>query len=172
VAKPNKSVTLVQQPTHLSQQYCNNSFDNSFGDMSFMEEKPQMYNNQFGLTNSFDAGGNNGYQYFSSDQGSNSFDCSEFGWSDHGPKTPEISSMLVNNNEASFVEETNAAKKLKPNSDESDDLMAYLDNALWDTPLEVEAMLGADAGAVTQEEENPVELWSLDEINFMLEGDF
>jgi len=172
VAKPNESISLVQQPTHLSQQYCNNSFDNSFGDMSFMEEKPQMYNNQFGLTNSFDAGGNNGYQYFSSDQGSNSFDCSEFGWSDHGPKTPEISSTLVNNNQASFVEETNAAKKLKPNSDDSDDLMAYLDNALWDTPLEVEAMLGADAGAVTQEEENPVELWSLDEINFMLEGDF
>ncbi|CAL9220797.1 unnamed protein product [Arabidopsis halleri] len=176
VAKPNKSVTLVQQPTHLSQQYCNNSFDNmgndSFGDMSFMEEKPQMYNNQFGLTNSFDAEGNNGFQYFSSDQGSNSFDCSEFGWSDHGPKTPEISSMLVNNNQAPFVEETNAAKKLKPNSDDSDDLMAYLDNALWDTPLEVEAMLGADAGAVTQEEENPMDVWSLDEINFMLEGDF
>ncbi|KAG7581918.1 DNA-binding domain superfamily [Arabidopsis suecica] len=176
VAKPNKSVNLVQQPTHLSQQYCSNSFDNmgndSFGDMSFMEEKPQMYNNQFGLTNSFDAEGNNGFQYFSSDQGSNSFDCSEFGWSDHGPKTPEISSMLVNNNQAPFVEETNAAKKLKPNSDDSDDLMAYLDNALWDTPLEVEAMLGADATAVTQEEENPVDVWSLDEINFMLEGDF
>ncbi|KAG7577213.1 DNA-binding domain superfamily [Arabidopsis thaliana x Arabidopsis arenosa] len=176
VAKPNKSVTLVQQPTHLSQQYCNNSFENmgndSFGDMSFMEEKPQMYNNQFGLTNSFDAEGNNGFQYFSSDQGSNSFDCSEFGWSDHGPKTPEISSMLVNNNQAPFVEETNAAKKLKLNSDDSDDLMAYLDNALWDTPLEVEAMLGADATAVTQEEENPMDVWSLDEINFMLEGDF
>ncbi|XP_010501805.1 PREDICTED: ethylene-responsive transcription factor RAP2-2-like [Camelina sativa] len=182
VAKPNQSPTLVQQQTHLSQQYCNNSFDNmghdSCGDMSFMEEKPQMYNNQFGLTNSFDAGGNNGYQYFSSDQGSNSFDCSEFGWSDHGPRTPEISSMLVNNNQAPYIEETNAAKKLKPNSedgishnDESDDLMVYLDNALWDAPLEVEAMLGADTGALTREEENP-ELWSLDEINFMLEGDF
>ncbi|EOA30781.1 hypothetical protein CARUB_v10013925mg [Capsella rubella] len=182
VAKPNQSPTLVQQPTYLSQQYCNNSFDNmgheSFGDVSFMEEKPQMYNNQFGVTNSFDAGGNNGYQYFSSDQGSNSFDCSEFGWSDHGPKTPEISSMLVNNNQAPFIEETNAAKKLKPNAedrmnhnDESDDLMVYLDNALWDTPLEVEAMLGPDAGAVTQEEENPMELWSLDDISFMLEGD-
>ncbi|KAL1207296.1 Ethylene-responsive transcription factor RAP2-2 [Cardamine amara subsp. amara] len=183
VAKPNQSPTLVQLPTHLSQEYGNNSFDNmghdSFGDMSFMEEKPQLYNNQFGLTNSFDAAGNNGYQYFSSDQGSNSLNCSEFGWSDHGPKTPEISSMLVNNNQAPFIEETNAAKKLKPNTedeisnnDNCDDLMVYLDNSLWNSPLEVEALLGADAGAVTQEEENPMDLWSLDEINSMLEGVF
>lgn len=177
VAKPNQSPASVQQPTHVSQ-YCNNSFDNmghdsSFGDVSFMEEKPQMYNNQFGLTNSY----NN--HYFGSDQGSNSFDCSEFGWSDHGPKTPEISSMLVGNNQAPFTEETNAAKKLKPSSDDgtsnqSDDLMAYLDNALWESPspLEVEAMLGVDAVAVTQGEENPMDLWSLDDINYMLEGVF
>ncbi|CDY39107.1 hypothetical protein HID58_003355 [Brassica napus] len=166
VAKPNQSPALVQQPMS---QYCNNSF----GDVSFVEEKPQMYNNQFGLANSY----NN--HYFSSDQGSNSFDCSEFGWSDHGPKTPEISSMLVGNNQAPFTEETNAAKKLKPSSDDgtsnqSDDLMAYLDNALWESPspLEVEAMLGVDAVAVTQGEENPMDLWSLDDINYMLEGDF
>ncbi|KAF8048023.1 hypothetical protein N665_2721s0004 [Sinapis alba] len=172
VAKPNQSPTLVQQPMS---QYCNNSF----GDVSFMEEKPQMYNNQFGLTNSIDVGGNNGYQYFSSDQGSNSLDCSEFGWSDHGPKTPEISSMLVSNNQALFTEDTNAAKKLKLNSedgiscnDQSDDLMAYLDNALWESPLEVEAMLGVDAAAVTQGEENPMDLWNLDDINYMLEGVF
>ncbi|KAL0691109.1 hypothetical protein Bca4012_090788 [Brassica carinata] len=168
VAKPNQSPISVQQPMS---QYCNNSF----GDVSFVEEKPQMYNNQFGLANSY----NN--QYFSSDQGSNSFDCSEFGRSDHGPKTPEISSMLVNNNQAPFIEVTNAAKKLKPssddwtsNNDQSDDLMAYLDNALWESPspLEVEAMLGVDAAAVTQGEENPMDLWSLDDINYMLEGVF
>ncbi|KAG2315703.1 hypothetical protein Bca4012_066512 [Brassica carinata] len=175
--KPNQTPTLVQQPTHLSQ-YCDNSFDNmghdSFGDLGFTEEKPQMYNNQF-----FDVGGNNGYQFFSSDQGSNSFDCSEFGWSDHVPKTPEISSMIVNNNQATFAEETNAAaKKVKPNSEDgtsnNDDLMAYLDNALWESPLQVEDMLGVDAAAaasgVTQEEENPMELWSLDDINSMLDG--
>ncbi|KAJ0264038.1 Ethylene-responsive transcription factor RAP2-2 [Hirschfeldia incana] len=168
VAKQNQSPALVQQqPTHVSQ-YCNNSFS----DVSFMEAKPQMYNNQF-----FDVGGNSGYQYFSSDQGSNSLDCSEFGWSDHGPKTPEISSMLVNNNQAPFVEETNAAKKLKTisgdgisNNDGSDDLMAYLNNALWESPLEVEAMLGVDAAAMTQEEANPMDLWSLDDINSMLDG--
>ena len=165
-AKPNQSPALVQQP---KSQYCNNSF----GDVSFVEEKPQMYNNQFGLANSY----NN--HYFGSDQGSNSFDCSEFGWSDHGPKTPEISSMLVGNNQAPFTEETNAAKKLKLSSDDgtsnqSDDLMAYLDNALWESPspLEVEAMLGVDAVAVTQGEENPMDLWSLDDINYMLEGVF
>ncbi|KAG2272015.1 hypothetical protein Bca52824_066570 [Brassica carinata] len=173
VAKPNQSPALVQQPS----QYCNNSFDNmghdsSFGDVSFMEEKPQMYNNQF-----FDVGGNNGYQYFSSDQGSNSLDCSEFGWSDHTPKTPEISSMLVNSNQAPFIEETNPAKKLKTNSEDgtsnngnSDDLMAYLNNALWESPLEVEAMFGGDAATMTQEEGTPMDLWSLDDINSMLDG--
>lgn len=84
VAKQNQSPALVQQPTHVSQ-YCNNSFS----DVSFMEAKLQMYNNQF-----FDVGGNSGYQYFSSDQGSNSLYCYEFGWSDHGRKTPEISSSI------------------------------------------------------------------------------
>ncbi|WZY85377.1 hypothetical protein YC2023_031761 [Brassica napus] len=47
MAKPNKSST---PSTHLSQ-YCNNSFENMrhdcFGDMSFVEEKLQMYTNQF-----------------------------------------------------------------------------------------------------------------------------
>ncbi|KAF2584033.1 hypothetical protein F2Q70_00037354 [Brassica cretica] len=89
--------------------------------------------------------------------------------------------MLVNNNQAPFIEVTNAAKKLKPssddwtsNNDQSDDLMAYLDNALWESPspLEVEAMLGVDAAAVSEGEENPMDLWSLDDINYMLEGDF
>ncbi|KAG2317530.1 hypothetical protein Bca52824_020652 [Brassica carinata] len=53
MAKPSKSST---PPTHLSQ-YCNNSFENMrhdyFGDLIFMEGKLQMYNKQFGLTNSF-----------------------------------------------------------------------------------------------------------------------
>ncbi|CAF1704445.1 hypothetical protein HID58_053788 [Brassica napus] len=170
VAKPNHTPALVQPPTHVGQYCNNNSFDNMGHDsLSFIEEKPQMYNNQF-----FDVG-----QYFSSDQGSNSFDCSEFGWSDHAPKTPpEISSMLVNNNRATFDEETNAAKKVKLNSEDetsdNDDLMAYLDNALWESPLEMEAMLGVDVAAdgVAQKEANPMELWSLDDINFMLDGDF
>ncbi|KAF2547699.1 hypothetical protein F2Q70_00023452, partial [Brassica cretica] len=157
VAKPNQSPALVQQPS----QYCNNSFDNmghdsSFGDVSFMEEKPQMYNNQF-----FDVGGNNGYQYFSSDQGSNSLDCSEFGWSDHTPKTPEISSMLVNSNQAPFIEETNPAKKLKTNSE---------DGTSNNGNSDVEAMFGGDAATMTQEEGTPMDLWSLDDINSMLDG--
>ncbi|CAH8369987.1 unnamed protein product [Eruca vesicaria subsp. sativa] len=163
VAKPNQSPTLVQQPS----QFCNNMGYDSFGDMSSMEEKPQMYNNQF-----FHVG-----QYFSSDQGSDSFDCFEFGWDNYNPKTPEISSMVVNNNQVPFAEETNVAKKAKLNSEDGtsndDDLMAYLDNAVWESPLEVEDMLSVDAAAaVTQEEENPMELWSLDDINSMLDGVF
>nr|VDD63460.1 unnamed protein product [Brassica oleracea] len=40
-----------------------------------MEKKLQMYTNQSELTNT-SVGDNNIYQYFSSDQGSNSFYCS------------------------------------------------------------------------------------------------
>ncbi|KAF3595004.1 hypothetical protein DY000_02024001 [Brassica cretica] len=68
MAKPNKIST---PSTHLSQ-YCNNSFDNMrhdyFGDVSFMEEKLQMYTNQFELTNSFSVGDNNKYHYSRSGQ--------------------------------------------------------------------------------------------------------
>ncbi|KAL0657513.1 hypothetical protein Bca4012_078098 [Brassica carinata] len=41
-----------------------------FGDVSFAEEKFQMYTKQFDLTSSFSVGDNNIYQYFTSYQGS------------------------------------------------------------------------------------------------------
>ncbi|KAG2314068.1 hypothetical protein Bca52824_017190 [Brassica carinata] len=68
-----RRVATTGPRTYLSQ-YCNMGLD-YFGDVSFMEEKPQIYTNQFELTNSFSVGDNNIYQYLSSDKGSNSFDC-------------------------------------------------------------------------------------------------
>lgn len=50
-----------------------------FGDVSFAEEKLQMYTKQFELTSSFSVGDNNIYQYFTSYQGSISFYCSSLG---------------------------------------------------------------------------------------------
>ncbi|KAJ7963346.1 Ethylene-responsive transcription factor [Quillaja saponaria] len=54
-------------------------------------------------------------QYFSSDQGSNSYGYSEFGWVD---QYPEISSMLsaALEDESYYVEDANPTKRLKSNS--------------------------------------------------------
>lgn len=155
---PNPSPALVQS-------FNNNSFDN----MYFMEEKHQVNNsnnnNQFALTTSpVDAGY---HQYFSSDQGSNSFDCSEFGWSDtQAPITPDISSAFINdnNNAGMFVEEANPAKKLK-----SLDFETPYDNTEWDPSL---AFLSGDDVATQDNGVNPMDLWSIDEIDSMIGGVF
>ncbi|KAG7595164.1 AP2/ERF domain [Arabidopsis thaliana x Arabidopsis arenosa] len=154
---PNLSPVLVQN--------LNNSFDN----MCFMEEEKHQVNNnnQFGLTNgnTVDAGCN-GYQYFSSDQGSNSFDCSEFGWSDQAPITPDISSAFINNNNNSglFFEEANPAKKLK-----SLDFETPYNNTEWDASLD---FLNEDAVTTQDNCANPMDLWSIDEIHSMIGGVF
>lgn len=107
-------------------------------DMCFMEEEKHQVNN---IKNQF------GYQYFSSDQGSNSFDCSEFGWSDQAaPITPEISSGL-------YFEEANPAKKLKSMDFE------------WDSTLD---FLNDDVVA----NQNNGDFWSIDEIDSMIGGVF
>ncbi|KAK1416940.1 hypothetical protein QVD17_26059 [Tagetes erecta] len=51
--------------------------------------------------------------HFSSDQGSNSFGCSDFGWGDHCSTTPEITSVFSESDDLSFMEIANPAKKLK-----------------------------------------------------------
>ncbi|KAL4555347.1 hypothetical protein LXL04_037965 [Taraxacum kok-saghyz] len=43
--------------------------------------------------------------YFSSDQGSNSYDCSDFPWGETCTKTPEITSVLSEVDEANFMED-------------------------------------------------------------------
>lgn len=133
---------------------------NSFDDMCFIEEKHQVNNNN----NQF---GGNGYQYFSSDQGSNSFDCSEFGWSDQAPITPEISSAFINNNNNNnsglFFEEANPAKKLKS----SMDFETTYNNTEWDSTLD---FLNDDVVVATQE--NPIDIWNIDEIQSMIGGVF
>ncbi|XP_010479976.1 PREDICTED: ethylene-responsive transcription factor RAP2-12 [Camelina sativa] len=162
VAKPNPnpSPALVQ-----------NVDNSSFEDMCFVEEKHQVNNNnnnQFGLANSIDAGCN-GYQYFSSDQGSNSFGCSEFGWSDQAPITPDISSALINNNNnnnpALFFEEANPAKKLKSMDFET----PCNNNIEWDASLD---FLNEDAVATQDNGADPMDLWSIDEIHSMIGGVF
>ncbi|KAL1218901.1 Ethylene-responsive transcription factor RAP2-12 [Cardamine amara subsp. amara] len=135
---------------------------NSFDDMCFIEEKHQVNNNNNNNNNQF------GYQYFSSDQGSNSFDCSEFGWSDQAPITPEISSAFINNNNNTsglFFEEANPAKKLK-----SMEFETPYNNTEWDSTLD---FLNDDVVVATQDNgENPIDIWNIDEIQSMIGGVF
>lgn len=149
VAKLNPKPTLVQ------------NLDNSFDNMCFMEEKQQVNNN----SNNNQFGGNGYHQYFSSDQGSNSFGCSEFGWNDQAPITPEISSAFINNNSSAlFVEEAGPAKDLK-----AIDFETPYNNTEWDSSLD---FFNGDAVASQENGANPMELWSIDEIDSMIGGVF
>ncbi|XVF25278.1 hypothetical protein REPUB_Repub13aG0199300 [Reevesia pubescens] len=166
--------------------------------MGFIEEKPPM--DQFAYVDPVPAAVDVGLKpfeqsdntplYFSSDQGSNSFDCSDFGWGEQGAKTPEISSVLEACIEvAEFLEDENPKKKQKPSSDNvmlnednsanslSDELLA-LDNQMkyvqmpyiegnWDASLD--AFLNGDA---TQDGGNPMDLWSFDDFPSMAGGVF
>lgn len=143
---PNPSPVLAQ------------NLDNSFDNMCFMEEKHQVNNN----SNQF--GGNGYHQYFSSDQGSNSFGCSEFGWNDQAPITPEISSAFINNNSVTFAEEADPAKQLKVM-----DFETTYNSTEWDSSLD---FFSGDAVATQDNGANPMELWSIDEINSMIGGVF
>ncbi|CAG7896474.1 hypothetical protein HID58_028342 [Brassica napus] len=143
---PNPSPVLAQ------------NLDNSFDNMCFMEEKHQVNNN----SNQF--GGNGYHQYFSSDQGSNSFGCSEFGWNDQAPITPEISSAFINNNSATFAEEADPAKQLKVM-----DFETTYNSTEWDSSLH---FFSGDAVATQDNGANPMELWSIDEIDSMIGGVF
>jgi len=129
------------------------------GSFEFVEEKPQHGNGIPSESGAF---------YFSPNEGSNSFDCSEFTWGETCPKTPEITSLLSEVDEATFMEEANPAKKPKIESVNlvsdceisDDDLffeMPYLQGA-WDTSS-VDAFLNGDSN---QDGGNVMDLWSFD----------
>ncbi|GFP85743.1 ethylene-responsive transcription factor rap2-12 [Phtheirospermum japonicum] len=134
------------------------SFSNTLNNNDYYEEKPK------NLTFS--------NFYLSSDQGSNSFDCSDFNWSDNNncAKTPEISSVL-----SSVVEND----QTKPDSEEfvagneninkvSEDMfqMPYHDSSNWDASID--AFLN---GVMTQDGGNALDdLWSFDDVTAMMGG--
>lgn len=118
--------------------------------------------------------------YFSSDQASNSFDCSEFGLGDHCTKTPEITSVF-SGDESLFLEDANPTKKLKTADSVvaaeenqpktlSEELSAFESQMKffqmpylggnWDASLD--AFLAGDS---TQDGGNSMGLWSFDDIS-------
>ncbi|KAK6911807.1 AP2/ERF domain [Dillenia turbinata] len=169
--------------------------DDYYG-FDFVEEKP-LAKQQYGFANSFPALGDSGVKsfapaentplYFSSDQGSNSLNCSDFGWGDQAVKTPEISSILtatLEADESQYLEEENARKKLKSSPQDvisaeqnsatkfTEDVpafesqmkmfqMPYIEGN-WDTS--VDTFLSGDS---TQDGVNSMDLWSFDDFPSM-----
>lgn len=170
-----------------------------YSSLGFVEEKPMPMPNgfvdaypateTFGLkpVNSSESAA----KLFSSDQGSNSFDYSDFGWGEHSSKTPEITSVLsvtLEGDEAQYVEDAKPAKKLKSNSvdlvsgeegtEKSQEFASfesemkffqtpYMDGS-WDDS--VDAFLGG--GDATQDGGAPMNLWAFDDLSSMLGGAF
>lgn len=195
LAKP--SFARIQPDLIQNNEFANNSNDEYYSTMGFLEEKP--LTNQFVNMNSFPANGDGAIKtsppssdvapmYFNSDQGSNSFDYSDFGWGEQGVKTPEISSFLssaMESDDSQFVEDASPKKKVKYSSENmetpqgsektlSDELssfesemkffqMPYLDGN-WDASMD--AFLVGETP--TQDGGNSVDLWSFDDLNGMV----
>ncbi|KAE8674182.1 ERF073 protein [Hibiscus syriacus] len=190
--KPVSKSNLSPVEPNLNQNfnYLNNPEQEYFDTMGFVEEKPLM--NQFAYVDPVPTSVDTGFKpfnqsdntpvFFNSDQGSNSIDCSDYGWGEQGSKTPEISSILEATVEGDeFMEDANPNKKLKPSSDNvmpiednsakslSDELLALDDpmkyfqmppllDGNWDASIE--AFLNGEA---TQDGGNPMNFWSFDD---------
>lgn len=116
---------------------------------------------------------------FHSDEGSNSLECSDFGW-EHESKTPEISSVTYEEYESGFLEEV-PAKKLKTDAGDSvpvennialklceelsayESCMKFLQIPYMDgsSDQSIESLLSGDAG---QDGANSINLWSFDDL--------
>ncbi|GKC49071.1 ethylene-responsive transcription factor RAP2-12, partial [Tanacetum coccineum] len=162
---PQKELTKLNPPL-------NQNTDASLG---YFEQKPLVNPAANMGVNPFSPLDGSPVFHFNSDQGSNSFGCSDFGWGDHCPTTPEITSVFSEVDDVSFMENANPAKKLKPDSvntasasgDESLFQMPYFESS-WDTSS-VEAFLNAD---VNQAGGNAVDLWSFSDLPAMMNGSF
>ncbi|GFZ11649.1 related to AP2 2 [Actinidia rufa] len=202
--KANTQKVLAKESTNSVQPNLNQNFnftnnpENECYIMNFEEEKP--LTKQFGYTGAYPVPGEVGHKsstpsagatlYFNSDQGSNSFDCSDFGWGEYNTKTPEISSVLsttIECDEAQFVDNANPTKKLKTKLENvgsvqentvgklSEELSAfesqmkffqipYLEGN-WD--VSVDTFLNGDA---TQDGGSLMNLWTFDDFPSMTGG--
>ncbi|KAB1218289.1 Ethylene-responsive transcription factor RAP2-12 [Morella rubra] len=198
--KPLPKTNLNSVRPNLNQNFESMSNSDQDYSMGSMEEKP--FANQYGYMDSIPVNGDVGLKsfvpsgthpvYFSSDQGSNSFDYSDFGWGEQGPRTPEISSVLsatVEGGESQFLEDASPRKKLKSDSENvvsvennntaktlSEELsafesqlnfqMPYLEES-WDASIE--SLFSGDA---LQDGGNAMDLWSFEDLPVVVEGAF
>ncbi|XP_059641220.1 ethylene-responsive transcription factor RAP2-12 [Cornus florida] len=193
---PKESLQSDQLTLNLNFNFTNNT--DYYDTLGSVEVKPPT--KQYGFADTYTGAGEVGLDsfgpsdgstlYFSSDQGSNSFGCSDFGWGEHNAKTPEISSVLsatVEVDEAQFMEDGNPTKKLKSDAGNvapveenavknlSEELSAfesqmnffqipYLEGK-WDGS--VDTFLSGDA---TQDGVNPMDLWTFEDLPSMSGG--
>ncbi|GAB2222188.1 hypothetical protein Droror1_Dr00013392 [Drosera rotundifolia] len=166
----------------------NNAFEYCDG-IDFMEEKPLAKQNEYtdplpiprevGLE-SFNPSTGGPLLQFTSDQGSYSSGCSDFGWGEYGARTPAISSLLSGVMESDdSLKDVNSTKKLTPNSEDmepagdngemlDEDLanfefkLKFLQSSLMDENWAMDAFLGSDGA---QDAGNPgLDLWSFDDL--------
>ncbi|XP_020256981.1 ethylene-responsive transcription factor 1-like [Asparagus officinalis] len=117
---------------------------------------------------------------FQSEQGSNSLDCSDFGWGNEINKTPEITSFssptIIEGNESEITEcgNANPVKKLKNNSGEAvfanQDAVVKLSEELSELDSYVKFLQVPDCsfetfdGVFAQDGSDAVDLWSFDDM--------
>ncbi|CAN4095160.1 unnamed protein product [Withania somnifera] len=176
--------------------FMNNVNDGCHDNLGFFEEKTKTLFGYEALCAPVDMG-TNSYAppaatglYFNSDQGSNSFDPSDFCWGETCSRTPEISSVLsaaLECDDTQLVEGPDPEEKLKSRSNNlvpadgntahkpPEELSAFeSEMKFFQTPypegnldVSVDAFLNADA---TQGGENAMDLWSLDELSSLMGG--
>ncbi|KDP40641.1 hypothetical protein JCGZ_24640 [Jatropha curcas] len=196
-SKANSQKSLGKTNLAENLNYLDNPEQDYFNSMGFVEEKPPV--SQFGIMDSLPVNGDavvnsitpsdNVPMYFNSDQGSNSFECSDIGWAEQAAKTPEISSVLSATpeiDESLFIEDANPKKKLKSDSGNeapaeenngkslSDELLAFENQMNYQMPyLEGSWEASLDSflnGDTTQDGGNPMDLWSFDDLAGMVGG--
>jgi EREBP-like factor len=178
---PKESTDSVLPNVNQHMGYLNMLNNDFFDSLSFPEEKPKT--NQYGYAGAYCATGNVGVKpvsytegttvYFSSDKGSDSFGCSDFGWADYCAKTPDTSSVL---SEDAFPEkiaklssedllpgDNNTVNELPGDLSEFDSQrkLCQMPNLEGDWAASIEAILNGDAaedGGCT------IDLWALDHV--------
>nr|WAK86022.1 transcription factor ERF61 [Nothapodytes nimmoniana] len=197
---PKESSISLQPNPNQSFSFKNTSDQVYFSSLEYLEEKPP--SKSYGFVDGYPTSAEAEFKafatsdsssvHFNSDQGSNSFDCSDFGWAEYCSKTPEISSILsatVEKDEEQFVEDSSPSKKLKSdtkdivNSEENnakelaEDLSSFESQmnffqmpyrkGNWDAS--VDTFLNGEA---TQDGVNPMDIWTFDDLPPIEEGVF
>nr|WAK86038.1 transcription factor ERF77 [Nothapodytes nimmoniana] len=172
--------------------YPGNEYNSSFG---YPEEKPELCgypaSGEVELKSNVPED-NNVALYFNSDEGSNTFECSDFGWAEICSKAPEISSILsspVGVDDIQFVEDANPPKKQKyttenvvhieeNNSQETSEGLTCFNSQMkvyqapylegnWDTSMD--AFLNEEP---SQDGMNEIDLWSFEDLLPLVGGVF
>lgn len=195
---PKENPSSVDHSMDESIEFMNNVENDYYNSFGFVEEKPSTNLFNYVDTGATAAAGEmepKSYSsdganiYFSSDQGSNSFDCSDFGWGESGPKTPEISSVfstVMEGDGAQFTETAMSTKNLKASSEDSvqgegntvdklsEELSAFeSEMKFFQIPYlegNWEASVDTILGDATQDGGNPMDLWTFDDVPSIMGG--